>query len=333
MVAERTVRARYLVAADGSHSPVRQRLGIPLLGHGTFSDSITIYFRADVRPLLGDRNLSVIYVFGPRLQGFFRFSKAADAGFLVVNTAIDADGNRSTDLWTDTSEERCIGFVREALGAPDLPIEIENVQRWNACAEWAAQLRRRARVPRRRRSARHAPDRRLRRQHGRPGRCTTSRGSSLSCSAAPPARSCSRPMRRSACRSQSSPSSRRTRGTCSGSRPSSARRTSSRSSRRRRSSSATGTARTPCSSRRTGTTRSSRTRTHHRPVRAPAPPHLVVNRDGAPISVLDLMGRGFVALTGRAGDEMVRRCSRGGITTRLHRRRLPRRERRRSRRR
>ena len=31
-------------------------------------------------------------------------------------------------------------------------------------------------------------------------------------------------------------------------------------------------------------------------------PHLVVNRDGAPISVLDLMGGGFVALTGRAGE-------------------------------
>jgi 2-polyprenyl-6-methoxyphenol hydroxylase-like FAD-dependent oxidoreductase len=137
---ERTVRARYLVAADGSHSPVRQRLGIPLLGHGTFSNSITIYFRADVRPLLRDRNLSVIYVFGPRLQGFFRFSKAGDTGFLVVNTAIDADGDRSTDLWTDTSEERCVEYVRDALGAPEIPVEIENVQRWNACAEWAAQL-------------------------------------------------------------------------------------------------------------------------------------------------------------------------------------------------
>jgi 2-polyprenyl-6-methoxyphenol hydroxylase-like FAD-dependent oxidoreductase len=122
---ERTVRARYLVAADGSHSPVRERLGIPLLGHGRFSNSITIYFRGDVRPLLGDRNLSVIYVFGPRLQGFFRFSKAGDAGFLVVNTAIDAGGKRSTDLWTDTSEERCVEFVREALGAPELPVEIE----------------------------------------------------------------------------------------------------------------------------------------------------------------------------------------------------------------
>ena len=135
--AERRVRAGYLVAADGSHSPVRERLGIPLLGHGSFSNSITIYFRADVRPLLGERNLSVVYLFGSRQQGFFRFSKAGDAGFLVVNKALDESGELTSDLWGDTSEERCVELVRDALGAPDLPVEIENVQRWNACAEWA----------------------------------------------------------------------------------------------------------------------------------------------------------------------------------------------------
>lgn len=135
--AERTVRARYLVAADGSKSPVRERLGIPLRGHPSFSNSITIYFRADVRPLLGDRNLSVIYVFGPTLQGFFRFSLAGDAGFLVVNTTTNADGTRNRDVWVDMSEDRCVEYVREALGAPDLAVEIENVQKWNACAEWA----------------------------------------------------------------------------------------------------------------------------------------------------------------------------------------------------
>ena len=138
--AERSVRARYLIAADGSHSPIRRQLGIPLEGHGTFSNSITIYFRADMRALIGDRNLSVIYVFGPRLVGFFRFSKAGDAGFLVVNTAITADGERTTDLWADTSDERCIEFVREALGDPQIDVEVENVQRWNSCAEWAARL-------------------------------------------------------------------------------------------------------------------------------------------------------------------------------------------------
>jgi 2-polyprenyl-6-methoxyphenol hydroxylase-like FAD-dependent oxidoreductase len=135
--AERTVRARYVVAADGSKSPVRERLGIPLRGHPSFSKSITIYFRADVLPLIRGRNLSVIYVFGPTLQGFFRFSKAGDAGFLVVNTTANGDGSRNRDVWADMGEDRCTAYVREALGAPDLAVEIENVQQWNACAEWA----------------------------------------------------------------------------------------------------------------------------------------------------------------------------------------------------
>jgi 2-polyprenyl-6-methoxyphenol hydroxylase-like FAD-dependent oxidoreductase len=134
---ERSVRARYLIAADGTHSPTRQRLGIPMKGHGSFSDSITIYFRADVRELLGDRNLSVIYVFNPRLVGFFRFSIDGQAGFLVVNATIDEAGNRSTSIGEDMSEETCIRYVRQALGAPDLPIQIESVQRWAASADWA----------------------------------------------------------------------------------------------------------------------------------------------------------------------------------------------------
>jgi 2-polyprenyl-6-methoxyphenol hydroxylase-like FAD-dependent oxidoreductase len=133
---ERTVRAQYVVAADGARSAVRERLGVPMLGHGSFSNSITIYFRADVNALIRGRNLSVIYVFGPRLQGFFRFSKAGDAGFLVVNKAI-VGGELSADLWGDTSEARCVEFVREALGDPRIPVEVENVQRWNASAEWA----------------------------------------------------------------------------------------------------------------------------------------------------------------------------------------------------
>jgi 2-polyprenyl-6-methoxyphenol hydroxylase-like FAD-dependent oxidoreductase len=138
---ESTVRARYLVAADGAHSKVRQQLGIGLLGHGSFSDSITIYFKADVRPLLGDRNLSVVYVVSPSLQGFFRFSFDGQSGFLVVNSALDEAGQRTTTIGASATEEKCIQYVREALGAPDIPVEIEDVQRWNAAAEWAQRWR------------------------------------------------------------------------------------------------------------------------------------------------------------------------------------------------
>ncbi len=164
------MRAPYVVAADGAHSPIRERLGIPMRGHGSFSNSITIYFRADVKPLLRERNLSVIYVFGPRLQGFFRFSKAGDAGFLVVNKAIDEHGELSADIWGDTGEAKCVEFVREALGDAEIDVEVENVQRWNASAEWAESFQQGQDLPGRRLGPRHAADRRLRRQRGRPGR-------------------------------------------------------------------------------------------------------------------------------------------------------------------
>ena len=49
---ERTLRGKYLVGADGAHSKVRELLGIPFDGRGVFSNSMTIYFQADVAPQL-----------------------------------------------------------------------------------------------------------------------------------------------------------------------------------------------------------------------------------------------------------------------------------------
>ncbi len=78
-----TVRASYLVAADGAHSRIRHGLGIPMRGRGVFSNSVTIYFRGDLTPLLRGRNLSVIYVNNATLRGFFRIEKPLDRGFLA----------------------------------------------------------------------------------------------------------------------------------------------------------------------------------------------------------------------------------------------------------
>jgi 2-polyprenyl-6-methoxyphenol hydroxylase-like FAD-dependent oxidoreductase len=132
----RTVRAQYVVAADGSRSPIRERLGIPLRGRGVFSKSLTIYFRADARPLFRGRNLSVVYVFSPQVQGFLRFEIDGQAGFLAASKALDGAGQPTSDL-SGMSEEQCAELVRAALGVPDVPVEIENVQPWNASADSA----------------------------------------------------------------------------------------------------------------------------------------------------------------------------------------------------
>ena len=52
---ESVVTSDYLVGADGVHSRIREHLGIGMGGRGSFADCVTIYFKADVKPLVGDR--------------------------------------------------------------------------------------------------------------------------------------------------------------------------------------------------------------------------------------------------------------------------------------
>ena len=135
---EQRIRAGYLIAADGAHSFVRSQLGIRMAGRGSFADCATIYFKADLRSLIGNRNLSVVYVNQPQLLAFFRFSITADAGFLAVFATFDKDGKRNSHDGQDRSPARCAALVRSALGVPDeFPVAIDDVQQWSATAATA----------------------------------------------------------------------------------------------------------------------------------------------------------------------------------------------------
>lgn len=136
---EQIVRAQYLVAADGAHSVVRRQLGIGMAGRGSFADCVTIYFKAELRALIGERNLSVVYVNQPQLLGFFRFSITGNAGFLAVFATFDKDGTRNGVVGQDLTPERCAALVRAALGvSAEFPVAIDDMQPWNASAATAA---------------------------------------------------------------------------------------------------------------------------------------------------------------------------------------------------
>ncbi|HEY9476892.1 MAG TPA: FAD-dependent monooxygenase [Microbacteriaceae bacterium] len=138
---ERQVRAQYVIAADGNRSPIRERLGIKMKGHGLLSNSLTIYFRADCSPYLEGRNNGVIYVFNDVLRGFFRLEKDGKGGFLAINTLGDTSLPSATRVSEGITEERCIEFVREAIGVPDIPVEILDMAPWRAVAESATHYR------------------------------------------------------------------------------------------------------------------------------------------------------------------------------------------------
>ncbi|HEU4625520.1 MAG TPA: FAD-dependent monooxygenase [Steroidobacteraceae bacterium] len=136
---ERELRGRYLIAADGAHSKVRDALGIRYEGRGAFSNSLTIYFTADLSPWIGDNAWSIIYVNNPVLGGFFRMNRSAQAGFLAVNTIGDPkqDPQAASNAAADVSEARLIELVRAGVGVPDLPVKIDGYTRWRAVADVA----------------------------------------------------------------------------------------------------------------------------------------------------------------------------------------------------
>jgi 2-polyprenyl-6-methoxyphenol hydroxylase-like FAD-dependent oxidoreductase len=138
---ERTIRSQYVVGADGAHSKVRDLMGIEFDGRGVFSNSITIYFKAPLAPVLAGTNFSVIYVGNPHLGGFFRLDKDQNSGFLVVNTAGDTSQPEASSPANDVREETLIAHVRHAAGVDDLPVTITGVARWRATSDVARRFR------------------------------------------------------------------------------------------------------------------------------------------------------------------------------------------------
>ncbi len=136
--AQTRVLAQYLIGCDGNRSGIRQQLGIAMKGRGVLSKSVTIYFRAEVAPLMRGRNLSVILVRNEAFRGFFRIEKPFESGFLVINSVGDPAAPH-TDVW-GLSEAESLALVRSGLGA-DIPVSIESVQKWECVADVAERFR------------------------------------------------------------------------------------------------------------------------------------------------------------------------------------------------
>src|SRR5918993_642265 len=136
------VRARYMVACDGNRSPIRERLGITMSGHGLLSRSITIYFRADCTEALGGRNLGVIYVSNPALRGFFRLERTGLGGFLCVFTGGDISAPGARFVADTITDEAALELVRAAVG--DAGLEAGAGVAWRRRPRIAGHVQRRA---------------------------------------------------------------------------------------------------------------------------------------------------------------------------------------------
>jgi putative polyketide hydroxylase len=125
--AQRTVRAQYVVAADGADSPVRTQLGIERDGLGVLEYMVGIMVRADLREALRDKSFAVCQVANSDVSAMVR----------VVGDLVSLNVNYRPDVGETVGQftkQRCVELTRAAAGIPDLPVEPIDVRPWQPTA-------------------------------------------------------------------------------------------------------------------------------------------------------------------------------------------------------
>ena len=120
----RTVRARYVIAADGGHSRLREQLGIGTTGGAPLGHEMSVYFRADLRRYIEERPFFIYWVLNPDAPGAFVAIDGSERW--IFHLPYDA-GKESAE---DYPAERCAALVRAAIGVGDVDVDVISVLPW-----------------------------------------------------------------------------------------------------------------------------------------------------------------------------------------------------------
>lgn len=130
-----TIRAEYMLAADGAGSRLRQELGVSVSGSGSLGFLLNILFQADLREFVRDREFSMCLIDRPEVRGLFTSINNSD--IWVFHLSYDpARGEKPEDF----PPARCIELLRIALGMPGIEITIKSILPWESAVRVADQF-------------------------------------------------------------------------------------------------------------------------------------------------------------------------------------------------
>lgn len=117
----RTIRADYLVAADGWRGEIRAALGIGSHGRGDLNHSIAVVFDADLDEVVQGREFALFYLQNPALDGITAFASTDVPGRWVVMFEYHPDRG---ERYEDFTEAQFVEKVRLAVGMDDLDVRV-----------------------------------------------------------------------------------------------------------------------------------------------------------------------------------------------------------------
>jgi 2-polyprenyl-6-methoxyphenol hydroxylase-like FAD-dependent oxidoreductase len=147
----RSIRARYMLAADGASSGIRRQLGIGANGPGPIGARMTnVLFRANLRALTGDHVATIVQTTHPDAPGLLMPTGVADRWIFHVDIAATPSSltpssltpSSSSDPSASLTPERACALIRTAIGQPDVDVEILSMLSWTPAAVVAETFRR-----------------------------------------------------------------------------------------------------------------------------------------------------------------------------------------------
>ncbi|MFE7393632.1 FAD-dependent oxidoreductase [Streptomyces sp. NPDC057582] len=135
---EFTVRARYLIGADGGRSAIAEQLGLPFDGRMAKAGSMNIVFKADLTRYCAHRPSVLYWVMQPGAEtggigmGLVRMVRPWNEWLLVWGYDIEQPPPQ-------VDEEAARQIVRDLIGDPELPVEITSTSLWTVNHSYASE--------------------------------------------------------------------------------------------------------------------------------------------------------------------------------------------------
>jgi 2,4-dichlorophenol 6-monooxygenase len=133
-----SVRAKYMVGADGAHSTIAEQLGLPLEGQLARAATAYVLFHADLSRYVEHRP-SILYWLMTPTAGYGEIGMGLLRAIRPWHTWIAGWGFDMSAGEPDFSEDVVTEKIRSLVGDPDLEIEIESTSTWYVNQAYATQ--------------------------------------------------------------------------------------------------------------------------------------------------------------------------------------------------
>lgn len=136
---EYTIRAKYLIGADGARSKVATDIDLPLEGEMDIAGSMNITFKADMTKLVGHRPSVLYWVVQPGSNiggigaGLVRMVRPWDEWLIVWGFDINEEP-------PEVTESDALQVIRNLIGIPDFDAEITGISLWGNNEQYATRL-------------------------------------------------------------------------------------------------------------------------------------------------------------------------------------------------